>query len=33
MGADSGAAAGEVLGVALEYDDVPADVAQEVRRQ
>ena len=33
MGADAGAAAGEVLGVALEHDDVPADAAQEMRRQ
>ena len=33
MGADAGAAAGEVLGVALEHDDVPADVAQQMRRQ
>ena len=33
MGADAGAAADEVSGVALEHDDVPADVAQEMRRQ
>ena len=32
-GADAGAAAGEVLGVALEHDDVPTDVAQQMRRQ
>ena len=33
MRADAGAAAGEVLGVALEHDGVPAGAAQEMRRQ
>src|SRR2546429_621251 len=33
MRADAGAAAGQILGVALEHDDVPADVAQQMRGQ
>jgi hypothetical protein len=33
VGADAGAAAGEILGVALEHDGVPAHAAQEMRGQ
>jgi hypothetical protein len=31
--ADAGAAAGQVLGIALEHDRVPADVAQQMGHQ
>jgi hypothetical protein len=33
MCADAGTAAGEVFGVALEYDGIPPGAAQEMRRQ